>query len=415
MPSFPLEVRLDGRFGSDGTPPARGPISTGDPLPEPVFPQQPELLNDGPWPGDGQRRWSASEIYRAFRGWAVPFFQSRVLPGDFHPIIAYLFTEYRCNLDCYYCYSFDNRVKGMTEQVARASIDWLHDGTCRVLALMGGEVILRPAFVHKVVYYAAKKGFWIYIPTNGRLLKPDLINQLGDAGVGTFNVAVDVVDEKPGLPKALAPIRPAFEYLLKKRYRYRYSVFFNINICRNNLDDVRALTEIAHEYQIATDYHLNEAPLVEQPHFKHGFDNPTYFRPEDYERVDGLIEWLIDRQKAGYPMANSVARLAEMKRFVRGAHHDPWNCRAGMNTLIIRVDGTLAPCFPMYSAPYNWGVVGAHNFDRRQLAEMKRVCEPNCFSTLNHIVGWCYNDARVVKWLARQAVHGFQGIHGNFE
>jgi len=415
MPSFPLEVRLDGRFGSDATPPARGPISTGDPLPEPVFPQQPELLNDGPWPGDGQRRWSASEIYRAFRGWAVPFFQSRVLPGDFHPIIAYLFTEYRCNLDCYYCYSFDNRVKGMTEQVARASIDWLHDGTCRVLALMGGEVILRPAFVHKVVYYAAKKGFWIYIPTNGRLLKPELINQLGDAGVGTFNVAVDVVDEKPGLPKALAPIRPAFEYLLKKRYRYQYSVFFNINICRNNLDDVRALTEIAHEYQIATDYHLNEAPLVEQPHFKHGFDNPTYFRPEDYERVDGLIEWLIDRQKAGYPMANSVARLAEMKRFVRGAHHDPWNCRAGMNTLIIRVDGTLAPCFPMYSAPYNWGVVGAHNFDRRQLAEMKRVCEPNCFSTLNHIVGWCYNDARVVKWLARQAVHGFQGIHGNFE
>jgi MoaA/NifB/PqqE/SkfB family radical SAM enzyme len=415
MPSFPLEVRLDGRFGSDTTPPARGPISTGDPLPEPVFPQHPELLNDDPWPGDGQRRWSASEIYRAFRGWAVPFFQSRVLPGDFHPIITYLFTEYRCNLDCYYCYSFDNRVKGMTEQVARASIDWLHDGTCRVLALMGGEVILRPAFVHKVVYYAAKKGFWIYIPTNGRLLKPDLINRLGDAGVGTFNVAVDVVDEKPGLPKALAPIRPAFEYLLKKRYRYQYSVFFNINICRNNLDDVRALTEIAHEYQIATDYHLNEAPLVEQPHFKHGSDNPTYFRPEDDERVDGLIEWLIDRQKAGYPMANSVARLAEMKRFVRGAHHEPWNCRAGMNTLIIRVDGTLAPCFPMYSAPHDWGVVGAHKFERTQLAEMKRVCEPNCFSTLNHIVGWCYNDARVVKWLARQAAHGFQGIHGNFE
>jgi len=415
MPSFPLEVRLDGRFGSDTTPPARGSISTDDPLPEPLFPQHPELLNDDPWSGDGQQRWSVSEIYRAFRGWAVPFFQSRVLPGDFHPIVAYLFTEYRCNLDCYYCYSFDNRVKGMTEQVARASIDWLHDGTCRVLALMGGEVILRPGFVHKVVYYAAKKGFWIYIPTNGRLLKPDLINRLGDAGVGTFNVAVDVVDEKPGLPKALAPIRPAFEYLLKKRYRYQYSVFFNINICRNNLDDVRALTEIAHEYGIATDYHLNESPLVEQPHFKHSSDNPTYFRPEDYERVDGLIEWLIDRQKAGYPMANSIARLAEMKRFVRGAHHESWNCRAGMNTLIIRVDGTLAPCFPMYSAPHDWGVVGAHKFERKQLNEMKRVCEPNCFSTLNHIVGWCYNDARVVKWLARQAVHGFQGIHGNFE
>jgi hypothetical protein len=52
----------------------------------------------------------------------------------------------------HYCYSFDNRVKGMTEEVARASIDWLHSTTCRVLALMGGEVVLRPPFVHKVVY-----------------------------------------------------------------------------------------------------------------------------------------------------------------------------------------------------------------------------------------------------------------------
>ncbi len=64
MPSFPLEVRLDGRFGSDTTPPARGPISTGDPLPEPVFPQYPELLNDDPWPGDDQRRWSGEAHHR---------------------------------------------------------------------------------------------------------------------------------------------------------------------------------------------------------------------------------------------------------------------------------------------------------------------------------------------------------------
>jgi hypothetical protein len=30
---------------------------------------------------------------------------------------------------------------------------------------------LRPQFAHKVVYYAAKKGFWISIGTNGRLLR----------------------------------------------------------------------------------------------------------------------------------------------------------------------------------------------------------------------------------------------------
>jgi MoaA/NifB/PqqE/SkfB family radical SAM enzyme len=418
MPSFPLEVRLNREFVDPASPPppTPGPAITGQKLPEPVFPQHPEFLTDDVWPGDGERHWPASKIWHAARGWAVPFVRSRVLPGDFHPIIAYLFTEYKCNLDCHYCFSFDNRVKGMTEEVARASIDWLHSTTCRVLALMGGEVILRPAFVHKVVYYAAKKGFWIYIPTNGRLLKPPVIDRLADAGVATFNLAVDAVDEKPGLPKALTPIRSYFEYLVRKQYRYGYTVFFNINICRNNLDDVKALTEIAHEHKISTDYHINESPLVEQPHFKHlTDDNPTYFRPEDHERVDEVIDWLIEKQKSGYGMLNSVERLAEMKRFVRGAHHEPWNCRAGQNTVIIRVDGTLAPCFPMYSAKHDWGIVRSPKFNRDQLTAMKVTCEPNCFSTLNHIVGWCYNDARVMKWLLRQARHGFQGIRGNLE
>ncbi len=416
MPSFPLELRLNPQLGGVGTRPADGPQVTGERLPDPVFPQHPEFLTDADWPGDGQRHWPVSKIWRTMRGWGVPFLQSRVLPGDFHPIVAYLFTEYKCNLDCHYCYSFDNRVKGMTEEVARASIDWLHSTTCRVLALMGGEVILRPPFVHKVVYYAAKKGFFIYIPTNGRLLKPPVIDRLADAGVATFNLAVDTVDEKPGLPKALTPIRPYFEYLVKKQYRYGYTVFFNINICRNNLDDVKALTEIAHEYKISTDYHINESPLVDQPHFKHmNDDNPTYFRPEDAEKVDEVIDWLIEKQKAGYGMLNSVQRLAEMKRFVRGAHYEPWNCRAGMNTVIIRVDGTLAPCFPMYSATHDWGVVGRPKFDRAQLTEMKQTCEPNCYSTLNHIVGWCYDDGRVIRFLLKQARHGFQGVRGNLE
>jgi sulfatase maturation enzyme AslB (radical SAM superfamily) len=329
MPSFPLEVRLNGQFGSQPSPTTARPPKTGDKLPEPVFPQHPKLLTDEAWPGDGERHWPASKIYRAMRSWAVPFFQSRILPGDLHPMIAYLFTEYKCNLDCHYCYSFDNRVKGMSEEVARASIDWLHSTTCRLLALMGGEVILRPQFVHKVVYYAAKNGFWIYVPTNGRLLKPEVIDRLADAGVATFNLAVDVVDEKPGLPKALTPIRSYFEHLVKKQYRYGYTVFLNINICRTNLEDVRELTEIAHQYKISTDYHINEEPLVEQPHFKHLNDNSTYFKPEDHPRVDELLDWLIDKQNAGYPMLNSVQRLAEMKRFLRGAHQEPWNCRAG--------------------------------------------------------------------------------------
>ena len=119
---------------------------------------------------------------RKMRGWLGPYVRSRVMPGDFHPITAYLFVEYKCNIDCWYCWSFNNKVKGMTEDVARRSIDWLHDHGCRVLALMGGEPLLRPEMAHKIVYYAAKKGFWVYIGTNGRLLRPGSDGPAGRRG-----------------------------------------------------------------------------------------------------------------------------------------------------------------------------------------------------------------------------------------
>jgi MoaA/NifB/PqqE/SkfB family radical SAM enzyme len=411
--SIPLAFHRSGLTGGPRS--SFIPSPTAEGLPEPKFPLRPALLTDEALPGDGVRHWTPAQIYHAMRGWAFPYVRSRLLPGDLHPIIAYLFTEFKCNLDCHYCYSFDNTVKGMTEEVARASIDWLHSTTCRLLALMGGEVLLRPKFVHKIVYYARKKGFWIYIPTNGRLLTPDVIDRLADAGVATFNLAVDAVDLKPGLPKALTPIHAYFEYLVKKQYRYGYTVFFNINICRNNLDDVKQLTEIAHDHGISTDYHINEMPIIEQRHFRHLDDeNPTYIRPDDRPKVCDTLDWLIEKQKAGYGMTNSIERLAQMKEFMHG-EMEPWNCRAGQNTLIIRVDGTLAPCFPMYSATHDWGVVGSPRFEKTQLDTMKTECQRHCFSTLNHIVGYCYNDRRVIQWMLRQAGHGFQGVRGNFE
>ncbi len=227
---------------------------------------------------------------------------------------------------------------------------------------MGGEPLLRPQFVHKVVYYAAKKGFWIYVPTNGRLLRPDVIDRLGDAGVATFNLAVDAVEEKPGLPKALSPMRKYFDYLVRNQYRYGYTVFFNMNICRNNMDDIKQLTEIAHDNGIATDYHINESPMIEQEHFEHYDENSTYITRRTGRQVDELVDWLIEKNRPGYKMVNSVQRLNDMNEFMRGKL-EAWNCRAGQNNVIIRVDGTLAPCFPMYSATYDWGVIEKHKFE----------------------------------------------------
>ena len=308
---FRIDVAIHDLLTNSNQQPPAPAQAKGLTLPEPVFPQFPERFSDpGPETPPERRKWGVKDVYRYSRGWLGPYVRSRVLPGEFHPITAYLFVEYKCNLDCWYCWSYNNKVKGMTEDVARRSIDWLHDNGCRVLALMGGEPLLRPEFIHKVVYYAARKGFWVYIATNGRLLKPDFADRLGDAGVAVFNFALDSWDLQPSLPKAFVPAQKNLEHILRKQYVDGYLVFFNINICRNNIEDVKKLTEYAHDHRIATDYHINETPMLEQDdHFKHLYDNPTYIRPEDWREIDSLVDWLIEKNKAGYQMVNSVQRL----------------------------------------------------------------------------------------------------------
>ena len=384
-------------------------------LPDPVFPRHPDLLgDDANEPFVQDRHWTGRQIYEKARSWLVPYIKSRVLPGEFHPLLAYLFTDWRCNLDCHYCSAWNNRAPGMTEDIACRSVDWLRETGCRVLAIIGGEPLVRPTFVHKVVDYAAQRGFWIYIGTNGRLLTPDLIDRLGDAGIAVFNLAMDAVDRKPGLPKALNEMRPGFEHLLRKQFRYGYMVFFNICICRNNLDDVRQLTEIAHECRIATDYHLCESPMFSHGDVRHLDGNPNFIRREDWPAVDGLIDWLIEKNRAGYQMVNSVTRLEDMKAFMRG-EVEPWNCRAGRNSIIIRTDGTLGPCMPLYSAAFDCGHIENPAFDFGHLDGMKRECERNCFSTLNHNLGFCYDDRRVARFLVRMAARGFRGGAQSFE
>jgi len=83
----------------------------------------------------------------------------------------------------------------------------------------------------------------------------------------------------------------------------------------------------------------------------------------------------------------------------RRAPFTEWNSRAGQNNVIIRTDGTAAPCFPMYSSSFDWGNIDEPKFDQQQLGAVKKTCQRHCFSTLNHNLAYCYNDARVIKWV----------------
>jgi hypothetical protein len=96
---FPIDVAIHNHLMSSSQRLPMPAESRGMTLPEPVFPQFPERLND---PGSEfppeRRQWGAKDVYRYSRGWLFPYVRSTVLPGEFHPITADLFVEYKCNL-----------------------------------------------------------------------------------------------------------------------------------------------------------------------------------------------------------------------------------------------------------------------------------------------------------------------------
>ncbi len=350
-------------------------------------------------------RYKTKNGIRGVQRWVIPYFKSRVLKNRFRPMLSYLYTEYKCNIDCHYCFQHDEKRPGMTLETAKQSIDWLHSVGCRVLALMGGEPLMRPDFILDVTRYGAKRGFFVYLPTNGYLLTEKFIDEAGKAGIAAFNIAVDVFKPKEGLPKAFTVIKPKLEYLVKKQKKYGYIIFFNINITSQNMDDVKELTEIARKYRIGTDYHVAEQPLHDHEHFEHK-DYKYAFKGNDFEKFDKLIDWLVEKQNKGYPMVNSNRHLKEMKGFIRGKHNHEWDCRAGHNGSFIRPDGKLSPCFEMFDSPIDWGTIWNPKFSKKKLTEMKKECRKHCLSTCYQTMASYYDLRNITEWVKKHTLVG---------
>lgn len=112
-------------------------------------------------------------------------------------------------------------------------------------------------------------------------------------------------------------------------------------------------------------------------------------------------------------MVNSIKRLNSMQAFLCGKF-EPWNCRAGQNSLILWVDDSPESHFPLCLASDKLETIENHNSAFPQLNGMKKSCLAHCFSTLDRTLGFCYNDSRVIKLVFQQATHGFQGVTGSF-
>jgi len=181
------------------------------------------------------------------KGWMFPYFKSECFQGTSSRSLPTSSPNGNAISIVHYCWSYDNRVKGMTEDTAQARNRLARNHAVSLGCAYRREPLLRPDFATKSSTTRQKRISGSTWHERHAFCRPEVTTAWPTRESRLSISPVDTIKEKPGLPKALEHVRSYFDYLVKRQYRYGYTMFFNTNICRTNIEDVKELAKIAHE------------------------------------------------------------------------------------------------------------------------------------------------------------------------
>ncbi len=274
--------------------------------------------------------------------------------------IALLMTE-RCNARCIHCDIWKNRGQedrpALTEwkTVLSELRRWL--GPVHVV-LTGGEALLNQDTID-LVAHGGSIGLFIELLTHGFWEDQAKIEKLAAARPARVTISLDGVGETHSLIRGRAGFAIKTERTIQtlKRMRAEHSLKMAIRlktvIMRQNLDDVARVAEFANEHGLEVFYQP-----IEQNY--NTSEDPNWFAhsntwPDDPEKAIGAVRELLELERQGLPIANTVNQLELMIPYFQNpaasrvavqshsAHETQLLCSA-MTTLQIQANGDVRPC-----------------------------------------------------------------------
>ncbi|NIO19737.1 MAG: radical SAM protein [Candidatus Aenigmarchaeota archaeon] len=106
-------------------------------------------------------------------------------------LVVWNFTH-ACNLRCKHCYQDANTFMHdeLTTEEAKKVVNEFHESGVVAIAFSGGEPLVRPDFFD-VASYAASKGFYLSVATNGTLLTKKMAKKIKDSGIEYVEISLD--------------------------------------------------------------------------------------------------------------------------------------------------------------------------------------------------------------------------------
>lgn len=129
------------------------------------------------------------------RGIAKFGIQRPFVPGA--PFLVVWDITYACNLKCKHCYATAGKplLDELTTEEAKQAIDKLDKAGVPIIAFSGGEPLVRRD-IFELSRYAADKGIYVAMATNGTLITKEIAKKMKKSGIQFVQISLDGADAK---------------------------------------------------------------------------------------------------------------------------------------------------------------------------------------------------------------------------
>ena len=139
--------------------------------------------------------WWRKGLANVLRGIAKFGVQRPFVAGT--PFLVVWDVTYACNLKCKHCYATAGKPlpDELTTEEAKRAIDKLDRAGVPIIAFSGGEPLVRPD-IFELSRYAADKGIYVAMATNGTLITKETARKMKKSGIQFVQISLDGADAK---------------------------------------------------------------------------------------------------------------------------------------------------------------------------------------------------------------------------
>ncbi|MCC6028099.1 MAG: radical SAM protein [Archaeoglobus sp.] len=168
---------------------------------------------------------------------------------------------YACNLKCKHCYATAGKAleNELTTEEALRTIDALDRLGVTIIAFSGGEPLIRRD-IYDLTSYAAEKGIYVAIATNGTLISEEVAKKLKESGVSYLQISLDGTKETH---EAFRGIKGIFNKTLegiKNAVKYGFFVNVSMTVTKYNYAEVEEVIKICEKLGVNWFMHYNFIP-----------------------------------------------------------------------------------------------------------------------------------------------------------